>query len=140
MAKKELKLVFNYNDSFYPSAPILEVSFSAPISLNLKQCIKSHGMIDSGASMTMIPQWIADKLELKYTNKINVTGATGEQESNVYPILIVVEPLGNFITEVITWDKEFALIGRDLLNQWLILLNGPDKKFEISLSKSNFFS
>ena len=140
MSKKELKLVFNYNDSFDPPAPILEVSFLTPISSNLKQRIKSHAMIDSGAFMTVIPKWIVDKLELKYIYEINVIGVTGESESYVYPILILIESLGDFITEVITWDKEYALIGRDLLNKWLVLLNGPDKKFEVSSFNSKLLS
>lgn len=136
MSKKESKLVFDYNNNIIPPAPFLEVSFLTPIPLNIKNSIISHAMIDSGASMTVIPKWIVDKLELKYIYKINVIGFTGESEPYVYPILINIESLGDFITEAITWDKEYALIGRDLLNKWLVLLNGPDKKSEISLPKS----
>jgi hypothetical protein len=147
MPKKEPKLVFDYNNNIIPPAPFLEVSFLTPILLNVKNSVASHAIIDSGASISVIPKSIVVKLELKYIDVIETRGFRSsdfednnknkgeEQKSYVYPIVITIESLGNFITKVITWDKEYSLIGRDLLNNWLVLLNGPDKKFEISLFK-----
>ena len=151
MPKKESKLVFDYNNNIIPPAPFLEVSFLTPIPLNVKNSIVSHAIIDSGASISVIPKSIVVKLELKYIDVIETRGFRSsdfednnknkgeEQKSYVYPIVITIESLGNFITKVITWDEEYSLIGRDLLNKWLVLLNGPDKKLEISLFKSKFF-
>jgi predicted aspartyl protease len=139
MFRKESKLIFDYNNNVNPPAPFLEISFLTPISQNLKSCIKSNAIIDSGASISVIPKRIAYELELKYIDEIKVKGFKGsESKSYVYPILITIKSLGNFITKVITWDEQYAIIGRDLLNKWLILLNGPDNNFEISLSKSQF--
>ena len=147
MSKKELKLVFDYNNNVIPPAPFLEVLFFTPISLKSKKGIKSYAMIDSGAYISVIPKSIAIKLDLKYIDVIEAKGFRNsdfennsqnkreKEKSYVYPILITIESLGDFTTKVITWDEEFALIGRDLLNKWLVLLNGPDKKFEISLFK-----
>lgn len=147
MSKKEPKLVFDYNNIVIPPAPFLEVSFLTPISLDAKNSMVSQAIIDSGASISVIPKSIAVKLELKYIDVIEARGFRSsdfednnknkgeEQKSYVYPIVITIKSLGNFITKVITWDKEYSLIGRDLLNNWLVLLNGPDKKFEISLFK-----
>lgn len=147
MSKKDSKLVFYYNNNIIPPAPFLEVSFLTPVPLSVKNSIISHAIIDSGASISVIPKSIAVKLGLKHIDEIEVRGFKSDLDDNnknkgekpksyVYPILITVESLGNFITKVVTWDEQYAIIGRDLLNKWLILLNGPDKIFEISLSKS----
>ncbi len=132
MAKKKSPLVYSYNaNDFNPPAPVLEVSLSSPVSQG--EVIKIPALLDSGADMTVIPQNIAQKLQLKYVDKISASGYDGiPKEAFVYSVKIIFDGSGDFIIRIITSDDDYALIGRDTLNKWSVFLKGRNKIFEIS--------
>lgn len=60
MPKKKPTFVYPYDkDNFDPPAPVLEVSLSSPTPSFSGQIVKSPALLDSGADITAIPQWIA---------------------------------------------------------------------------------
>ena len=124
--------VFQYDtNNFNPPAPVLEVSLSSPISQG--EVIKIPALLDSGADITVIPPNIAQQLQLKYVDEISVAGYDGiAQKVFVYSAKIIFDNLGDFIIRVITSGGEHALVGRDILNKWSVLLKGRNKIFEIS--------
>ena len=132
MVKKKLPSVFQYDtNNFNPPAPVLEVSLSSPVSQG--ESIKISALLDSGADMTVIPQNIAQKLQLKYVDRISATGYDGiAKEAFVYSVKIIFDGLGDFIIRIITSDGDHALIGRDILNKWSVFLKGRNKIFESS--------
>jgi len=132
MAKKKLTSVFHYDTSkFNPPAPVLEVSLSCPISQ--EGIIKIPALLDSGADMTVIPQNIAQQLQLRYVDEVSVAGYNGIIKTVfVYSAKIIFDNLGDFIIRVITSDSDHVFIGRDILNKWSVFLKGPKKIFEIS--------
>lgn len=136
MSKKRPTLTYSYNeDHFDPPAPVLEVSLSTT-SLSISgQIVKSPALLDSGADITVIPQWIAQQLQLKYVDKILVSGYDGmPKETFVYSVKIIFDDLEELIARTITADIEHVLIGRDILNRWSLFLKGRSKIFEISLN------
>jgi len=135
MAKKKLPSIFHYDtNNFNPPAPVLEVSLSSPISQ--EGIIKIPALLDSGADMTVIPQNIAQQLQLKYVDEISVAGYNGiTRKVFVYSAKIIFDNFGDFIIRVITSDNKnskHALIGRDILNRLSVFLKGRSKIFEIS--------
>ena len=134
MPKKKPPLVYTYNrDEFYPPAPALEVSLTIPGPVSYGQIVKSLALIDSGADMTVIPKWIAQQLQLKYVDKIPVSGYDGvTKETVVYSVKIIFDNLGDFIIKTVTSDNEHILIGRDILNRWSLFLKGRNRIFEVS--------
>lgn len=132
MVEKKLPSVFQYDtNNFNPPAPVLEVSLSSPISQG--EVIKIPALLDSGADITVIPPNIAQQLQLKYVDEISVAGYDGiAQKVFVYSAKIIFDNLGDFIIRVITSGGEHALVGRDILNKWSVLLKGRNKIFEIS--------
>lgn len=132
MTKRKLPLVYPYDiNNFNSPAPVLEVCLSSPLSQG--EVIKIPALLDSGADMTVIPQNIAQQLQLKYVDEISVAGYDGiAQKVFVYSAKIIFDNLGDFIIRVITSGGEHALVGRDILNKWSVLLKGRNKIFEIS--------
>lgn len=132
MAKRKTPLVYPYDtNNFNPPAPVLEVSFSSPIPQG--EIIKIPALLDSGADMTVIPQNIAQQLQLRYVDEIPAAGYDGiAKKVFVYSAKIIFDNLGDFIIRVITSNSGHALIGRDILNKWSVFLKGRNKIFEIS--------
>jgi len=131
MTKKKLPLIFHYiKNDFDPPAPVLEISLSSPVSQG--EAIKIPALLDSGADITVIPQDIVYKLQLKYVDRLPTSGYDGSsKDSCVYSVKIAIENLGNYIIKVIALERDNVLVGRDMLNKWSILLKGREEIFEI---------
>lgn len=133
MQKKKTPISYAYDEyNFNPPALVLEISLSAPFPSE-GQTIKFTALLDSGADISVIPRQIARRLRLRYVNKITVAGFDGAPKTAfVYSVRIISDHLEDFIIQAITANSDHVLIGRDILNKWLLFLKGPSKKFEIS--------
>ena len=83
-------------------------------------------VIDSGASHTTIPAHIAKKMRLAIRDKQDVTGATG-QSVEAYEHLVNLSFLGLKFPNHVVWGipRPYILIGRDILNRYKTILDGP---------------
>jgi predicted aspartyl protease len=91
-------------------------------------------LVDSGASGTLIPQSAAKTLRLQKVGERRASGAYGKpQQTPLYRVNI--DFLGFVFPDhpVTEFDsnRQFALIGRDILNRYQTLLNGPASEFSI---------
>ncbi|NQS89309.1 retroviral-like aspartic protease family protein [Patescibacteria group bacterium] len=134
MPKKKPSLICAYDKkNFDPPAPVLEVSLSIPALSFPRQIIESPALLDSGADITVIPQWIAQQLQLKYVDEIEIIGYNGVKEQTyVYSVKIIFDNLGDLVIRTIASNSGYVLIGRDILNKWSLFLKGRSKIFEIS--------
>lgn len=132
MAKKSNLSRYPYKDdgSNVP-APVLEVSLSLPIDSEV--IVRTPALVDSGASITVIPQNIVEQLQLRYVDEIRVIGVDmNARYFPVYSVKIIFDRLGEFVIRAIAYKNSYALIGRDLLNKWSVFLKGREKILEIS--------
>ncbi|HEY9875767.1 MAG TPA: retropepsin-like aspartic protease [Candidatus Obscuribacterales bacterium] len=96
-----------------------------------------NAIVDSGAVMSAIPLQAIEEINERSLDYswITVRGAIGkEQRRKTYIINI---RLGNYYFddwEVIAIDKEYGLIGRDILNQYKIILDAPNGTWSIEES------
>lgn len=124
---------FNYDASFHPPAPVLDTLLVRPLSKDMTQAIRIDGLIDSGADITVVPQRVADQLKLYPVDEVLVAGYTGEPtRERVYSVVLIIagfEP--QFIRAVGSGKMNIALLGRDIINQWGLLLDGKQRAFEI---------
>ena len=89
--------------------------------------------VDTGADRTIIPTELAASLGLRPAGRLPFAGLGGQQvELPVYEIQLVVRALAPILVEVAASDGEpHVLLGRDVLNRYRIVLDGPNGKLEI---------
>ena len=91
-------------------------------------------LIDSGASITCIPEHIVLALSLRKIREIPVSGATTGQKIPRPYYVVDLRFLGFSFpaNPVLSMPKRYALIGRDILNQYTTTLDGPALQFSIT--------
>lgn len=89
--------------------------------------------VDTGADCTVIPSALAEQLALRETSRIRFGGLGGyETELPIYEVQLVIRDLPPILVEVAASDGEpHILLGRDVLNRYKIVLDGPNGKLEI---------
>lgn len=90
-------------------------------------------LIDSGADGTFIPKDVAMSLRLRKTDEVEVSGAAGEdEEQGIYTANLDLEGIRFRNYPVISNSKrKYAIIGRDILNRYSTILNGPHEEFSL---------
>jgi predicted aspartyl protease len=113
-------------------APQISVRVSSPQQEHLRSEVEA--LVDTGAAMTCIPEKIIAQLDkdcLQY-NVRTVTGATGQQENRCsYIVHLHIAECDFRDIEVIALDRDYALIGRDILNEYELTFDGPNKIWEV---------
>lgn len=121
---------YKYSKNFTPPAPVIEISVSVPLS---KDNISLTALMDSGADITVIPERIISQLKMRRVDSTLASGfGKGVIEATVYAAILSVEGvLKPRIYRVLSWRENYILLGRDLLNQLIAVLNGPNEKLKL---------
>jgi len=119
-----------YSDEITPPGLIIPIQVSG-LGIPLKRTIKT--IIDTGADISTIPQALIDALGL-HPRGYRHYRFPGEKDIRVAPTYYVSlkipdAPLLN--TAVIATDDKFALLGRDILNQFVLQADGPKGEFDL---------
>ena len=92
---------------------------------------KVPGKIDIGAAMTVIPEPLCRKLGLVRFGARTVRSIGAHQPYlPTFLVDLVVEGV-SFRKEVLTHRRPYVLIGRDILNDFVLTANGPAGWFEL---------
>lgn len=121
---------FNYNSEYDPPAPVVDITVRKTGQTD--KGVSLSALIDSGADATMLPFMILQTVEARYVETRQMRGVTGvAQTVDLYIITIEIgQQTVPAIRAIATLDNE-AIIGRDVLNQLVITLNGPAEITEI---------
>jgi predicted aspartyl protease len=96
-----------------------------------KKTIKAK--IDTGADCTAIPEEIIKDLNLSPSGACSSMGAFGDrQDRPTYFITITINGLIEINRDVLSIDRNQALLGRDVLNLLVLCANGPAGYFDLS--------
>jgi predicted aspartyl protease len=123
---------FRYSSSYYPPAPIIEISFVVP---SRKTRIGPlTGYVDTGADATLVPVTYLRQVRAPSTEERFLRSHWGERRSVIlFAVNIEIGGLVVSNVEVVGDDQsDEILIGRDVLNQLHIHLNGPGTTLEIT--------
>lgn len=90
--------------------------------------------VDTGADQTVIPALLAEQLALREARRVRFGGLGGvETELPTYEVQLVIRDLAPVTIEVAASEGEpHVLLGRDVLNRYLVVLDGPNGKLVIS--------
>jgi len=122
---------YQYAKDVLPPAPFVHVELQNPFSDLAVSDLPA--LLDSGADRTVVPAKLARDLQLTAIRDIVVGGLGGAQHSlQTFRVLLQIRHNEPTRLEVIAHEGEpFILLGRDVLNQFRIVLDGPNQMLEI---------
>lgn len=86
-------------------------------------------LVDSGADLTVLPEGLPDSLHLPPVARLTVRGVAGSAQATVYAAELEVAGRRR-VVEVVAVGSE-PLLGRDLLNAWVVTLDGPRQQVRL---------
>jgi hypothetical protein len=122
---------YRYNTQIQPAAPFVHLLLRNPASGRELPSVPAQ--IDTAADRTVLPQALADSLALPQIGTMLIGGLGGITYTlPTYVVLIGVHDLAvQPIKVVASADEDWTLLGRDLLNNIRLTLDGPQSALEI---------
>ena len=125
-----------YNDQFFsPPAPVANVTFRDPI--NLATLSDVLMLIDPGADVTVVPQPVVDFFgaSVNYDEGVELEGFGGQPAiSPVTRLDLIFQPKtfkGRFPVASSQDGQNIGIIGRDVLNHIVLVLDGPQLDWDV---------
>lgn len=112
---------FAYDASVDPPAPVFPIQVSTPAG---DQGVMLAMLVDTGADCTLLPAPVVRSLRLPQIDVISLSGVGGtKQRATVHAARVKLADL-HLLVRVVAFADE-AILGRDLLNQAVMMLDGP---------------
>ena len=112
---------FPYDATLDPPAPVIPVRVSGPLG---DEAVMLPMLVDTGADCTLVPASIIRRLGLPQIDIIGVTGVGGAKRRATVHAATVELAGFRVLARVVAFIDE-AILGRDVLNQTVVMLDGP---------------
>ena len=134
-------------DLFQQIGPAIAVQIEVPQALakqlaaqgqTVPQPVTGLALIDTGATISAVDQSAIAHLGVSTVGLAGIGTAGGPQQLNLYPIRIVLTPLGlgidfSSVTGAPLGGTGFiALLGRDVLARMILIYDGPNGEYTLS--------
>lgn len=110
---------YSYDITRKPPAPVLPLGIGRP---GDPAVVLLPALVDTGADMSVVPESVAAQLQLPAVDRVRVRSLDGQVQAIVYAADIQVA--GTRTLMPLVGLGEQALVGRDLLNRWVLTLDG----------------
>jgi predicted aspartyl protease len=122
---------YSYNQQVSPPAPFVHVTLRCHETG--KEAANLPGQLDTAADRTVIPGHLVEALGLLRLDELPVSGFGGQVFLiPTYRVELALHDLEAVMVEVLAHPEEpFILLGRDVLNRYRIVLDGPRLALEI---------
>lgn len=124
--------VFSYDSSYDPPAPVIPIRIGIP---DRSAPPDQHfAFLDLGADATAIPVNLLRSVGARIVGQGRLSGVTGiSVEVELFRVVIYMPPGVTYgIRAIGSRERNEIILGRDVLNQWRITLDGPGEIVEIS--------
>src|SRR5262245_36977819 len=123
---------FRYNQQVHPAAPYVYVILRPPSEDGPSREVPA--LVDTGADTTVVPLEVVEALDLPQIGVVRTAGFGGRVD--LIPSHLVrlrVRGLAESAVKVLASpDESYVLLGRDVLNQFRLTLDGPGLALEIA--------
>jgi predicted aspartyl protease len=110
---------------------VLPVKIGTPFSSS--PSVTVNAFVDSGADITAIPSTLTRQFELRRADTAMLRGFDGRVTgSPVFSVAMAIADGEHKFIRAVAWEESYALLGRDLLNQLKLTLDGPQGLLDIS--------
>ena len=121
--------MLRYETRVMPPAPFVKTQVINPLT---EETSDLPGKLDTGAAMTVIPKNIVPALNLKQMGDVLCQGYDGvETLRPLYYVALEVTGYHIPMVEVTASPRQDVLLGRDVLNHFILTLNGKNLTFEL---------
>lgn len=121
-----------YDNRYNPAAPVVELTvYAAGTSENGKSFV---ALVDSGADATLIPLETLNRINAEYVTTRRMRGVLGKAyKVDIYVVSLEIgqHRIDGIHAIAIEHGEEEPIIGRDVLNQLIVTLNGLGEVLEI---------
>lgn len=121
---------FAYDGTKSPAAPVLPLKVKSPRG----RTAAIEGVVDTGSDITILPARLARDLRLVVAGEAAVHGVTGSERVKLYTAELEIDGI-SLTTEAVGMGTQ-ALIGRDVINRWTLVLRGPQRILELDTDTS----
>lgn len=120
-----------YSTSYDPPAPVVKITVYSPD--QIKPEVSFTALADYGADVTMIPRDVLKKIGARYAETRRLRGISGlGYPVKLYSVTVRIARHTIYgIRAVAIEPKSEPLIGRDVLNQLVVTLDGPATTTEV---------
>ena len=124
-------IVYSYNRQITPSAPFVHITVERPDKGAAVADVPSQ--LDTAADITVVPASVVETLGLVQLGEVEIMGFGGH--ITTVPTFLVSLAIRQFepiiVKVLVNPDEPCVLLGRDVLNQYRVLLDGPRLKLQI---------
>jgi predicted aspartyl protease len=123
---------YRYNHQVTPPAPFVYVTLRSPDTAQVSGELPAQ--LDTGASRTVIPWAALEDLGLIELDQISNIGVGGHVTTMpTFLVQLEIRQLRALTLEIVAIKEEpYVLLGRDVLNNYRIVLDGPQLRLEIN--------
>lgn len=120
---------FPYDYDFHPPAPVVEVTVRWK-----ERHVTLSALVDSGADASMLPVNVLREIGAEFVETRRVLGISGvARTADLYTVILRIGPHEVAGIRVISRQPNSeAIIGRDMLNQLIVVLDGIGGIVEVS--------
>lgn len=120
------------NKTYDPAAPVIKIGISRSVSI--EPSVHLTALVDSGADASMIPINILQTVDAKYLMTKQMRGVSGHPI--VVEMYLVTLFIGQYqfpnIEAIAATENAETIVGRDVLNDMIVTLNGLANVIEMS--------
>jgi hypothetical protein len=122
--------MFHYDPDFSPPAPVLEVIVQHPKKADLKTKVRAQ--LDPGSDISVLPESTVHAIGLQRDGELEVEGYDS-LVARVPLCIVILEVAGEMLPpmSVVVMPRSLAILGRDVLNHFILTLNGKNLSFKL---------
>ena len=119
-----------YDTSVQPPAPFIEFEVASPQDSTQRRL--AQGLLDTGAEVSVLPVEILTALQIPKASSMSVEAWDGSPTLvTTYIVTLGIADARLDSIEVVAAPMPYAILGRDVLNHFILTLNGKDLSFEL---------